>query len=277
MKLATAADVAFQDVVNDSPNCLSTDQIAHYNSHGFISPISLFSKEETAANRSYFDGLLAQLNDNNAYAINCYQARLSGLWDICTHPTLLDHVEDLLGPNIVCWASHFFCKLPQDPKRVPWHQDACFWHLSPTRTVTAWVAIDDADEDNSAMEFLPKTHRNGQLPIKDVGVDSVLGHETDNIDETQKAFSNNLKAGQISLHADMLVHGSRPNNSNRRRCGLTIRYCPTDVRMVHEKWASGVEPILCRGVDVDGYWQHRERPNSDEMILNKIPVNIGNN
>jgi ectoine hydroxylase-related dioxygenase (phytanoyl-CoA dioxygenase family) len=60
--------------------------------------------------------------------------------------------------------------------------------------------------------------------------------------------SFNLKAGQISIHDDKLVHGSPANNSDRRRAGLTIRYSSTIV-----KCDLTVNPYfktyLCRGVD----------------------------
>lgn len=34
-----------------------------------------------------------------------------------------------------------------------------------------------------------------------------------------KLYLNAMPAGYISLHADLLVHGSQPNHSSRRRCG----------------------------------------------------------
>ncbi len=33
-----------------------------------------------------------------------------------------------------------------------------------------------------------------------------------------------LKAGQASVHSDLLLHGSDANTSDRRRCGLTLRF-----------------------------------------------------
>jgi len=32
-----------------------------------------------------------------------------------------------------------------------------------------------------------------------------------------------MPAGYLSLHADLLVHGSQPNHSSRRRCGAEIK------------------------------------------------------
>ena len=43
------------------------------------------------------------------------------------HPTILDPVEDLLGPDILCWGSSFLSKEARDPAFVSWHQDATYW------------------------------------------------------------------------------------------------------------------------------------------------------
>ena len=81
-----------------------------------------------------------------------------------------DKVEDLLGPNFFCWGSHFFCKLANESDHgfVPFHQDATYWPFDHNRTVTVWLAIDDADEENSAMNFIKGSHKEKKLKIKDV-------------------------------------------------------------------------------------------------------------
>jgi hypothetical protein len=275
--LAEPLDLSFKPIVNPSPRTLTAAQIEHFNRLGFIAPLEVFDKQAAKANADYFDGLLSQIPDTGAYSINCYQARCKGIWDLCVTPRILDYVEDLIGPNIVCWASHFFCKMPGDPKRVPWHQDASYWKLTPARTVTAWLAIDDADEENSAMRFIPSSHDKGHLTFQKSAPGSVLAIETVGADKLGEPFSDTLRAGQISLHADMLVHGSEPNLSSRRRCGLTIRYCPPEVVMFDERWASSVEPILCRGQDQSGRWKHHPRPLGDNVSLENSPHNIGGN
>lgn len=142
---------------NSSYNVLSKKDIDQYWQQGYLSPFTLFENQQVLETRDYVNQLLDQVGDDNRYAIDCFQARLAGLWDLCTNEKLLDYVEDLIGPDIICWASHLFCKTPHDPKKVPWHQDALYWHLPPNGTVTVWLAIDDADRANSAMAFLPGT------------------------------------------------------------------------------------------------------------------------
>ncbi|MGB0439055.1 MAG: phytanoyl-CoA dioxygenase family protein, partial [Paracoccaceae bacterium] len=206
-----------------------------------------------------------------------YQARLAGLWDLATDARILDHVQDILGPDIICWASAILSKRPHDPKKVPWHQDAAFWRLSPARTVTVWVAIDDVDRSNSAMMWIPGTHDKGAMATQDTGGDSVFHIETAGADALGTPVYDTLRAGQMSLHADMLVHGSQANTSDRRRCGLTLRYCPPQVRITDPDWARGVEAILCRGQDLSGHWRHHSRPDNDDITQTTSPHVVGNN
>lgn len=268
-------DLSFQAVQNTNPKTLSVDQIAQYNSQGFVQPFDIFSTAEIAEIRRYIDGLMHDMGPEGAYGINCYQARLRGLYDISTDPRILDHVADLLGPNILCWATAILSKKPHDPKAVPWHQDASFWSLSPARTVTVWLAIDDADETNSAMRFIPGTHDRGPMKVQQTGGEAVFHKETANAEALGDPFTNSLKAGQISMHADMLVHGSLANTSDRRRCGFTLRYCPPEVQITDEVWARGVEAVLCRGDAGD--WTTHPRPESDDITKTSSPHVVGNN
>lgn len=268
-------DLSFAPAAEHDGLKLTARDLAQYNSEGFVQPFDVFSTVEIAEIRTYLDRLMTDLGPDGAYGVNCYQARLSGLWDIATDARILDHVQDIIGPDILCWASAILSKKPHDPKAVPWHQDASFWALSPARTVTVWLAIDDADAENSAMRFIPGTHNKGAMKVQTTGAEAVFHKETANAEALGQPFTNTLKAGQMSLHADMLVHGSKPNVSNRRRCGLTLRYCPPSVRITDPAWANGVEAVLCRGSGGD--WMTHARPDNDEITKTQSPHVVGNN
>ena len=107
-------DLSFAPVVTPRPKRLTAEQIAFYNEEGYLAPLPLFSPEEADRVRAYFDRLLAELaslkdgRDGN-YAINGYHICCEGLWDLATNPILLDYIEDIVGPDIIAWGSHFFC------------------------------------------------------------------------------------------------------------------------------------------------------------------------
>ena len=254
-------DLSFVPVDNPNPKRLTPEQMAHFNEHGYIRPLRIFDDAAVVRNRDYFDTLLAAVGGRNSYSINGYHTRCRGIYDLCFNPLILDYIEDLVGPDFVFWSTHFFCKMPSDPKKVPWHQDASYWPMTPAGTVTVWLAIDDADVENAAMKFIPGTHRMGHLKWRDTDGLAVLNQEIVDTDKLAEPVYNCLRAGEISLHADMLAHGSDPNTSDRRRCGLTIRYCPVTVH-AGEGWNASAS--ICRGTDSTGHWPNNPRPPGED-------------
>ncbi len=249
---------AFVPLGNGQPKCLTREDVDTFNQRGYLCPLDVYSPEESRAIRDYFDDLLknALAKGWNSYGLAGWEVSCQGLHDLITEPRILDYVQDLLGENLVCWNSHFFTKLPGDGKQVSWHQDASFWPLTPSKTVTVWLAIDDANRENAAVQVIPGTHRLGQLPFtysseeeENVLDQTVLALDTF---EEEPAFLE-MKAGQISLHTDWLLHGSEANHSPYRRCGLTMRFISPDVRNFNLEQGTAV---IARGTDASGYWQH---------------------
>lgn len=249
-----------------NPQKLTPSQIADYNEKGYIFPLDLFSPGEAVANREYFEKLLSMASDAgmDRYSINGWHTHCEGIYDLVMDERILDYVEDILGPNLVVSMTHYFAKMPGDKTAVYWHQDASFWPLTPSKVLTVWIAIDDVDVENGAMKLFPGTHHLGRIPFEWVSdeEDGVLNQHVHNPEQYADPVSVELNAGQISLHTDMLLHGSQPNPSNRRRCGLTIRYMPVDVRTADPDSAAG---IIARGHDPAGYWQPIPRPQGDQI------------
>ena len=248
--------------VNANPKTLSPEQVRQYNEQGYLMPFNGLDRDEAREIRAFFDGVLAAYIElcKSSYSINTAHLRFARIYQLVQHPRILDAVSDLLGPNVVCWGSHFFCKMPHDGKRVPWHQDSTYWPLSPTRTVTVWLAIDDADSENANMKFIPRSHLHGLIDydetqdantVLDLAVRNPHSYGDTEIDDQ-------LKAGQFSMHSDLLLHGSEANESNRRRCGLTIRYAAADVTTWYDWHKKG---MVVRGENVNGHWANPEMPN----------------
>ena len=248
--------------VNANPKTLSPEQVRQYNEQGYLMPFNGLDRDEAREIRAFFDGVLAAYIElgKSSYSINTAHLRFARIYQLVQHPRILDAVSDLLGPNVVCWGSHFFCKMPHDGKRVPWHQDSTYWPLSPTRTVTVWLAIYDADSENANMKFIPRSHLHGLIDydetqdantVLDLAVRNPHSYGDTEIDDQ-------LKAGQFSMHSDLLLHGSEANESNRRRCGLTIRYAAADVTTWYDWHKKG---MVVRGENVNGHWANPDMPN----------------
>ncbi|MFO0428154.1 MAG: phytanoyl-CoA dioxygenase family protein, partial [Planctomyces sp.] len=246
--------MSFYPSVNASPKMLTPEQIRLYNEQGYLMPFNGLEPDEAREIRAFFDGVLAAFIElgRSSYAINTAHLRFARIYQLVQHPRILDAVSDLLGPNVVCWGSHFFCKMPRDGKRVPWHQDSTYWPLSPTKTVTVWLAIDDADPENANMKFIPRSHLHGLIDYdvtKDA--DTVLDLAVQNPHTYGQGEVNvQLRAGQFSMHSDLLLHGSEANQSDRRRCGLTIRYAAADVTTWYDWHKKG---FVVRGENINGH------------------------
>ena len=184
------------------------------------------------------------------------------VYNLMFDPRLLSYVQDLVGEDIVCWSTHFFCKLPRDERVVAWHQDAYYWPFTPARTVTVWLAIDNADRDNACMQFVTGSHLLGKIHHRMSREEekNALRVTVEGSEIAGEIADVALLAGQISLHADTLLHGSGPNHSDRRRCGLTLRYVDANVTDLRDWSTCGV---LVQGKDSRGHWGNPTRPEQD--------------
>jgi hypothetical protein len=254
-------DLRFHPSAVTHPKVLTRDQVETFNRDGYIKGIRIFEEDEILEHRRYFDALLARVvaEGGNSYSISTAHLRYGKVYDLLTHPRIVACVKDLLGESVVGWGAHYFCKMPHDGKRVSWHQDASYWPMTPSKTVTVWLAIDDADTENACMRFIPGSHWFGHLTytLSEEDEHNVLHQTVEGAERFGEPVDVVLKAGEISMHSDLLLHGSEANTSNRRRCGLTLRYCTIDVR-AYLGWNG--KGVLLGGEDPDGHWANPPRP-----------------
>lgn len=260
---AVDRDLSFHPSTTAHPKVLTPEQVARFNRDGYLMPFRIFSSEEVADLRRYFDGLLAQYlaEGKDSYSISSAHLRHGRVWDILTNPRVVAVVSDLIGPSVVAWGSHFFCKMPRDGKTVSWHQDASYWPLTPSKAVTVWLAIDDADPANANMRYIPGTHVLGHVTYKlsETDASNVLNQTVPDVEKYGAPVDVTLQAGEASLHSDLLLHGSEANTSDRRRCGLTLRYTTGDVR-AYMGWQD--KGVVVAGPPPAG-WANRPRPGEE--------------
>ena len=254
-------DLSFHTLGVENPSTLTREQIAAFNRDGFLKGIHIFNQDEIAAHRRYFGDLLERVvaAGGDSYSISTAHLKYPQIYDLLAHPRIVAVVKDLLGENVIGWGSHYFCKMPRDGKRVSWHQDASYWPLTPSKTVTVWLAIDDADVENACMRFIPGSHLYGHLTwrLSEVDEGNVLNQSVADVERFGAPVDVVLRAGEVSIHSDLTLHGSESNDSDRRRCGLTLRYCAADVRAYLGWNAKGV---VVSGADADGHWANSARP-----------------
>ena len=230
---------------------LSNEEKDQYKKDGYLTGLPVFSSEANDDLSNFFVSLSEKVDkkiDINQTAQ--WHKASHKFYKLCTTPEILDYVEDLLGPNFFLWGGQFFLKEPKDGSVVPWHQDAQYWPLFPANAVTVWLALYDTNEENGAMRVVKGSHIQGEFKHHtNKAQNLVLDQEVSNDQIKQDdIISLNLKAGEISLHNDALLHGSEPNTSSNRRCGLTMRFSPVNVKANLSIWPH-FEVQLVRGID----------------------------
>ena len=242
---------------------LTGELVKRYRDTGYLAPVRVLSTSEAANARARLEAFEA---DNGLLAGKLRQkSHLLFTWlnDLIRHERILDAVEDIIGPDILCWGTSFFIKEPHNPAYVSWHQDSTYWGLEPADIVTAWVALSNSTTDNCAMRVVPGSHTIAQVPHRDTfRPENLLSRGQEVMVDVDDAAADTLalSAGEMSLHHVRLIHGSEPNPSDQRRIGFAIRYLPTYVRQVagpHD-WAT-----LVRGEDRYGNFELEQRPDAD--------------
>ena len=238
--------------------------LQQYEEQGYVAPVRVLTDQRARRYRKF-------LEDYEAMAGGVIDARtrqkphLLFTWAaaLIRETTILDAVEALIGPNILCWSTGFFIKEAHDPSHVTWHQDLTYWGLEPADVVTAWIALSPSTRESGCMRFVPGSHKLPVLAHHDTfAADNMLsrGQEIAVPVNEDTAVDIVLAPGEISLHHVKLFHASAPNRTGDRRIGLAIRYMPPHMRQVVGDQDSAT---LVRGTDPFGHFGQEPRPAAD--------------
>lgn len=234
---------------------LSHEEVALFHEQGYLGPYAAVSPEEMALIREHIDTeLLHRDGPNPKTRLQSRHMDSKVVFDLASHPAIIDRMASLYGPHLMLWATNFFNKEPGG-QEIPWHQDLNYWPLEPLLNISAWIAIDEVKIDNSCVQVLPGSHKSvvPHIPSRD---GMAFGEEAD---ETYFDKSNlvniELNPGEFFLFNEKLLHHSEPNRSNRRRMGMSVRVTIPIVKIQHDvaPLHAGHAAILLRGDDYMGF------------------------
>lgn len=229
-------------------NHLTRDEIEQFHQRGWLGPYTSTTPDEMAAIRGRLETEL--LGTPAVWGGGQYQTRHLDnrlVFDLCTHPAILDRVACLLGPDLVLWQSNFFMKEPGS-KEIPWHQDMAFWPIEPPLNISAWIAIDTVTVENSCVKLLPGSHRT-VVPHIAATEDQAFPKQADPAYfDPADVVEMELQPGEFFLFTERLLHRSEANRSDQRRMGLAARLTTPIVRCYHDH-----PMVIVRGQDRLGF------------------------
>ena len=241
---------------------LSTAAVERYTREGYHFPVRVMPEADALALRRRLEAFEAI--EGQPLAGNYrHKVHLLFPWalELIHHAGILDAVESVIGPDILCWSTTFFIKEARDPGFVSWHQDSTYWGLSTPDVISAWVALSPATIESGVMRVIPRTHGE-QVGHRDTYDKRNLlsrGQEIAVEVDEAKAVDMALAPGEMSLHHVRLFHGSEPNRAADRRIGFAIRYIPTHVRQTIGRDGA----VLVRGTDRFRHFDMEPRPDAD--------------
>lgn len=244
---------------------LSDDQLAFFEENGYLAGIRLLNDRQVEVLRSelteLFDPqhprhhLWYEFHSNESTSTDTVLFHALGAWriavgfhDVLWNPAFLVPASQLLGGAVRFWHDQLFCKPPRHGGVVAWHQDYSYWtRTQPMAHLTCWIALDDSDESNGVVQYIPGSHRWELLPTTDLAGD-MEGIRARLSDEQWQQFNRPvatpMKAGECSFHHPLMVHGSRENRTDRPRRATVVNVFRDGVKSASDaELLVGVPPI----------------------------------
>ncbi|MFD2612481.1 phytanoyl-CoA dioxygenase family protein [Paenibacillus gansuensis] len=222
-------------------NVLSKETVEAYREYGFVQIDDVLTPEEVRELASYMEEAMVQKNE---HAVNqdapggSYYRVLNqkvnvwrdhgGMAQFSFHSKLARMALELTGAEgIRLFHDHALWKMPQDSKPTPWHQDFPYWPMNEPGALSIWIPVDDVDENNGCMMFVPESQKKGKLTGIDFLNPQDLFEIADMKDmEKDKPVKVPLKAGSCTFHNGLTFHYAHANLTDRPRRVLAIIYMP---------------------------------------------------
>lgn len=218
---------------------LTEAQIQFYRENGFVQVDNVLTEDELEELRAHlFEAMNSETGrslqtdqETGAYyrvlnqRVNTWRDH-GGMAKFVLSERFADMGKQLTGfDGIRLFHDHALFKMPNDSKPTPWHQDWPYWPMRETGAFSIWIALDDVDESNGCMMFVPKSQK-----IKNLKSVSLVAPEDIFAEEGAKGVDRNtavvvrMKAGSCTFHDGLTFHYAHANRTDQPRRVLAIIY-----------------------------------------------------
>jgi ectoine hydroxylase-related dioxygenase (phytanoyl-CoA dioxygenase family) len=234
-----------------------------FDRNGFAFPMRGIAADQAADWVERYEFYERFLGMKGRVGILRFKPHLAFTWmfDLIRHPAVLDAVERVVGPDILCVGSIVWIKDPNDGMFVSWHQDNVYTGFEPEIAHMSWMAMTASTPENGCVRFIPGSHIwEPQLHDETRDPKNLLsrGQALRNIDASN-AVDAVLAPGQFSIHHECTVHGSDQNRTTGRRIGFSGIYCSPEMRSSIGRRSANI----VRGVDRYQHWDQDPEPRWD--------------
>lgn len=230
---------------------LTEKQIAEFKANGFLNGGKVLNDDEVEALRAEIGRVIAE-KDRTDIAQPVLVRNLSGddkalVWQIVNiwqasppfkallaQPQIVEGIAQLTeATELRIWHDQIQYKPPEVGGVNMWHQDAPYWPIiAPMTEVTAWVALDNADESNGCMSMVPGSHLWGNSIEFLHALESYAAMPASYQGREVKVVRCPVKKGEVHFHHALTWHGSHANSSGRPRRAIALHYMTQDTRYI---------------------------------------------
>lgn len=221
---------------------LTEEQIESYNKDGYVALPDVLTADELANLRAAADDVLAiqheerierSRRDSDYGRVFVQKVNLWRINDGMRRHVLSKRIADIARrlarvDGIRLWHDHLLTKMPgEGSKQTPWHQDRPYWPMIGYGQLSCWMALDDVDEQNGCMWFVPGSHALGLLePINLVTPQDIFGLIPADTGFEPRQVSVPLTAGSCTFHNGLTFHHAGPNTTGHPRRAMVTIYTP---------------------------------------------------
>jgi phytanoyl-CoA hydroxylase len=225
---------------------ISEEQVRFYQENGYVQLHDVLTAEELEQIRAAVAEVFA-LKIDEAHDMSTRDPEYArvftqkiNLWELhegvrrhTFSPKLATIALRLSGaPWVRLWHDHTLVKQPGPSKASAWHQDWPYWPMRETGALSCWMALDDVNEANGCMAFVPGSHFLGALPpVNLTSPENLFGLVPEDARGrlTMKGIFQPMKAGSCTFHHGLTFHYAGPNTTDRPRRAVITIYQPGDV------------------------------------------------
>lgn len=219
---------------------LSPAAIEQFHRDGYVTLRQVMSEEELAEIDSQFDrfirGEVHDMNrdfcdmsgpyDRKFEDFSLVNAMLPRRYEPLLQDNLFERraasvARQLIGGSATLDYDQFLAKRPNKPDAVfTWHQDLGYWPTGTPEPLTATcsLALDDADQENGCLRAVPGSQKGELRPHRPLhGSDRDSSHILSvELTERDPVVELPVKRGDMTVHDEMIIHGSGGNRSKDR-------------------------------------------------------------
>jgi len=125
-------------------------------------------------------------------------------------------LKQILGENPVITMAHhnsIMTKMPHTSTETSWHQDIRYWHFERDELVSVWLALDEENDENGVLEFIPGSHKMSFAPDQFDEKEYFTDSHPENLTLIATKEQTVLQKGDVLFFHSKLLHRANRNRT----------------------------------------------------------------